>query len=81
MLLTGSPSNVHPSNFDEDVLDPSLPLDLERDAWTLPLIPKALALGLPLFAICRGTQEANVALGGYQKTHSRAGLNKMSSFI
>lgn len=64
VLLTGSPSNVHPSHFDEDVHDSSLPLDPARDAWTLPLIRRALALGLPLFAICRGTQEANVALGG-----------------
>lgn len=64
VLLTGSPSNVHPMNFDEAVHDPSLPLDPERDDWTLPLVPKALALGLPLFAICRGFQEANVALGG-----------------
>lgn len=64
VLLTGSPSNVHPSHFDEGVHDPRLPLDLERDAWTLPLIPKALDRGVPLLAICRGTQEANVALGG-----------------
>ncbi|HOB96897.1 MAG TPA: gamma-glutamyl-gamma-aminobutyrate hydrolase family protein, partial [Aquabacterium sp.] len=58
------PSNVHPSHFGEDVHDPSLPLDPDRDAWTLPLIREALAIGLPLFAICRGTQETNVALGG-----------------
>lgn len=64
VLLTGSPSNVHPSNFDEAVHDPALPLDLERDTWTLPLVPKVLARGMPLLAICRGTQEANVALGG-----------------
>ncbi|MES2716264.1 MAG: gamma-glutamyl-gamma-aminobutyrate hydrolase family protein [Pseudomonadota bacterium] len=64
VLLTGSPSNVHPSHFGEAVHDPSLPLDPARDAWTLPLIRQALAMGLPLFAICRGTQEANVALGG-----------------
>lgn len=64
VLLTGSPSNVHPSHFGEDVHDPSLPLDAARDAWTLPLIRQALAMGLPLFAICRGTQETNVALGG-----------------
>ena len=64
VLLTGSPSNVHPSHFDEAVHDPSLPLDPERDAWTLPLIRLALQRGLPLFAICRGTQETNVALGG-----------------
>ncbi|HLO93544.1 MAG TPA: gamma-glutamyl-gamma-aminobutyrate hydrolase family protein, partial [Burkholderiaceae bacterium] len=39
VLLTGSPSNVHPSHFDEDVHNPTLPLDPDRDAWTLPLIP------------------------------------------
>jgi putative glutamine amidotransferase len=64
VLLTGSPSNVHPRHFDEDVHNPALPLDPQRDDWTLPFIPKLLARGLPLFAICRGTQETNVALGG-----------------
>ncbi|KQW36637.1 gamma-glutamyl-gamma-aminobutyrate hydrolase family protein [Rhizobacter sp. Root404] len=64
VLLTGSQSNVHPSHFAEDVRDPSLPLDADRDAWTLPLIPRTLERGIPLFAICRGFQEANVALGG-----------------
>ena len=64
VLLTGSPSNVHPVHFGEAVHDPSLPLDPERDAWTLPLIRLALSRGIPLLAICRGTQETNVALGG-----------------
>jgi putative glutamine amidotransferase len=64
VLLTGSQSNVHPRHFDEAVHDPSLPLDPDRDAWTLPLIPRALERGIPLFAICRGFQETNVALGG-----------------
>ncbi len=75
VLLTGSPSNVHPSHFDESVLDPALPLDPLRDEWTLPLIPKALAQGVPFFAICRGTQETNVALGGslHQQVHGIEG--------
>lgn len=64
VLLTGSPSNVHPSYFGEGVHNPELPLDPERDAWVLALIPRVLALGMPLFTICRGTQETNVALGG-----------------
>jgi putative glutamine amidotransferase len=64
VLLTGSPSNVHPRHFDEGVHNPELPLDVERDHWTLPFIPRVLQRGLPLFAICRGTQETNVALGG-----------------
>ena len=71
VLLTGSPSNVHPSHFGEEVHDPSLPLDPLRDSWTLPLIQRALARGIPLFGICRGTQETNVALGGslHQAVH------------
>ena len=75
VLLTGSPSNVHPSHFSEPVHDPALPLDADRDAWTLPLIPLALARGTPLFAICRGYQEVNVALGGtlYQAVQDVAG--------
>jgi len=64
VLLTGSPSNVHPSHFGQAVHDDSLPLDPERDAWTLPLVRLALKRGLPLLAICRGAQEVNVALGG-----------------
>ncbi len=76
VLLTGSQSNVHPSHFDEAVHNPALPLDPERDRWTLPLIPKAVALGLPLLAICRGFQEANVALGGtlHQAVQEQPGL-------
>ena len=64
VLLTGSPSNVHPSHFGEDVHDPALPLDPARDEWTLPLTRQAMARGVPLLAICRGFQETNVALGG-----------------
>ncbi|MEY4906993.1 MAG: hypothetical protein RL260_711 [Pseudomonadota bacterium] len=64
VLLTGSPSNVHPSHFGETVHDTTLPLDPVRDAWTLPLIPKVIERGMPLMAICRGFQETNVALGG-----------------
>lgn len=64
VLLTGSPSNVHPSNYGETVHDPGLPLDPQRDAWTLPLVRRVLVRGMPLLAICRGAQETNVALGG-----------------
>lgn len=71
VMLTGSASNVHPSHFAQVVQDPTLPLDAVRDAWTLPLIPRVLARGMPLLAICRGTQELNVALGGtlHQAVH------------
>ena len=77
VLLTGSASNVHPQHFGEDVCDTTLPLDPDRDTWTLPLIRKLLARGIPLFAICRGFQETNVALGGslHQAVHDMPGLH------
>ena len=75
VLLTGSPSNVHPSHYGEEVYDQTLPLDPVRDDWTLPLIPQLLQRGMPLLAICRGFQETNVALGGslYQAVQEVSG--------
>ena len=64
IMLTGAASNVHPSHYAENVLDDSLPQDPLRDATTLPLIRAALRRGIPIFSICRGFQEMNVALGG-----------------
>ena len=64
IVLTGSPSNVHPGHFGAPLHDAALPLDPVRDAWTLPLVRRAAERGIPLLAICRGLQEANVAFGG-----------------
>jgi putative glutamine amidotransferase len=64
ILLTGSPSNVEPSRYAGPAGDPDTLHDPHRDATTLPLIPRAIAAGLPLFAVCRGFQEMNVAFGG-----------------
>jgi putative glutamine amidotransferase len=64
LVLTGSPSNVHPSHFGEAEEPRYEPYDRDRDATTLPLIREALAQRVPLFAICRGFQELNVVLGG-----------------
>lgn len=76
VLLTGSPSNVHPSHYDGALEDERLPLDPLRDGWTLPLIRRAVARGVPLLAICRGLQETNVALGGslHQAVQGLAGM-------
>ena len=71
ILLTGAVSNVHPSHFGQEVLNPALPLDPARDALTLKLIQAAVKTGVPLLAICRGFQEINVAFGGslHQAVH------------
>ena len=64
LMLTGSPSNVHPSRYATPATPEHEPHDTARDETTLPLIHEALGQGLPLLAICRGMQELNVALGG-----------------
>lgn len=64
IVCTGSRSNVHPSLYGAEPSPEHEPYDRDRDATALPLIRKAIAAGVPLFCICRGMQELNVALGG-----------------
>jgi putative glutamine amidotransferase len=64
ILFTGSPSNVEPHRYRGPKSAPGTLHDPERDATTLPMINGAIEAGLPVFGICRGFQEINVALGG-----------------
>jgi putative glutamine amidotransferase len=64
ILLTGSPSNVHPTYYGVAATPEHKPHDEARDETTLPLIDEVLNQGVPMLAICRGMQELNVALGG-----------------
>ena len=64
LILTGSRSNVAPTNYDGPPHAEGTPEDHERDGVTLPLIRATIAAGVPVLAICRGMQELNVALGG-----------------
>jgi putative glutamine amidotransferase len=76
ILFTGSPSNVEPYRYNGVSSVPGTLHDAARDATTLPLIPRAIAEGIPLFGICRGFQEINVAMGGTltQRLQEVAGL-------
>jgi putative glutamine amidotransferase len=77
LFLPGSGSNMEPWRYggaldpgDESLRDP------QRDATSAALILGAIERGLPLFCVCRGFQELNVALGGtlHQQLHLVPGL-------
>jgi len=76
LLFTGSPSNVEPHRYQGPPSVPGTLHDPARDATTLPLIRKAVEAGVPVFGICRGFQEMNVAFGGtlHQRVHEVQGF-------
>ena len=77
IFFTGSPSNVEPHRYAGSPSTPGTLHDPARDATTLPLIRKAVQVGVPVLGVCRGFQEMNVAFGGtlHQKVHEVPGYN------
>lgn len=65
LLLTGGP-DISAQFLGQPVADPTVIEDAEpdRDAWEMAAARLALERGLPIFAICKGVQILNVALGG-----------------
>ena len=63
-LLTGGRPNVHPEEYGEEVTAAHGEFDRARDAIALPLVRACVERGQPVFGICRGFQEVNVAMGG-----------------
>ena len=69
LLLTGG-SDISPEFLRQDDVDPLVldeGADPERDRWEFDAVREALSRGLPIFAICKGLQVFNVALGGTLK--------------
>jgi len=64
VLLTGARANVHPARFGTEPHSGHEPYDEGRDALALALIEVCVARGVPIFGLCRGFQEMNVAFGG-----------------
>jgi len=63
-LLTGGRANVHPGEYGEAETEAHGGFDRSRDALVLPLVRACVARGQPVFGVCRGFQEVNVAMGG-----------------
>ncbi|MBN8292649.1 gamma-glutamyl-gamma-aminobutyrate hydrolase family protein [Rhodobacter sp. NTK016B] len=63
-LFTGGRPNVHPEEYGEEETPAHGTFDRGRDAITLPLIRACVERGQPIFGVCRGFQEVNVAMGG-----------------
>ncbi|ETR76704.1 glutamine amidotransferase [Afipia sp. P52-10] len=64
ILLTGARANVHPTRFGVEPDPKHEPYDSARDDVALALAEACVARGIPIFGICRGLQELNVAFGG-----------------
>ena len=64
LFLTGGATNIHPFNYSSNIPRDRDIYDERRDRTSIPLIKIAIKMGLPVFAVCRGFQEVNVALGG-----------------
>lgn len=64
VLLTGARPNVHPTRFNAEPHPSYEPYDENRDDVALNLVEVCVARGIPLFGVCRGIQEMNVAFGG-----------------
>ncbi|BBI53885.1 hypothetical protein HORIV_63060 [Vreelandella olivaria] len=63
LMLTGSYSNVAPNRYGAERAPENTRDDARRDEAALCWVHEALRQALPLFGICRGFQEMNVALG------------------
>lgn len=66
LLLTGGP-DVAPEFLHQEIPDLSIldvDIDPARDRWEFQATKEALALELPILAICKGMQLLNIAAGG-----------------
>ena len=63
-LLPGGRPNVHPEEYGEAPTKAHGTFERDRDRISLPLIRACVARGQPIFGVCLGFQEMNVAMGG-----------------
>ena len=76
ILLTGSASNIESARYSDDGGDG--PFDLSRDEIALTMVSRMIDAKKPVFGICRGFQEINVALGGTLRRDTSAAAALLS---
>ncbi len=64
VLLTGGRANIEPHHFGGKKFPKDEIIDPARDYTVLNLIKECAKQHIPIFGICRGIQEINVAYGG-----------------
>lgn len=75
ILFTGGYSNIQRHHYGDAPAPTGENEDRFRDNNTLALVKAVIDRGIPMFGICRGLQELNVALGGtlYPRVHEIEG--------
>ena len=63
-FFPGGRPNVHPEEYGEETTEAHGTHERNRDRVSLPLIRECVARGQPIFGVCLGFQEVNVAMGG-----------------
>ena len=77
LLLTGGRANIEPHHYGGEPFPEDEFIDPGRDNTVLPLVRACVEARIPVFGICRGIQELNVALGGtlHYRVHQVPGLD------
>ena len=77
VVLTGGRANIEPQHYGGREFPIDEPIDPDRDKVVLDIIPECLKKEMPIFGICRGIQEINVACGGtlFYRVHHENGKN------
>ncbi len=77
LLLTGGRANIEPHHYGGDPFPDDEYIDPCRDHTALPLVRACVKSEVPIFGICRGIQEMNVALGGtlHYRVHQVPGMD------
>lgn len=76
VLLTGSPSNLEGRRYRDEGGEG--PFDPGRDEVALGMVEAMIGRSRPVFGICRGFQEINVALGGTLRRDTSASADLLA---